>query len=147
MASPQIPQGVLNRLRGSVTIPLFPSLNVTAPYLGEEGINMNPEGEATDTIPTMTGTVPSPAPYQMVTVEIALLKTQNLADLYKRQMQLNTFIGAFIIRGDSSTLSNYQIENASIITCAPGRLNGKSVPFIATLRGYWLTNASLYDAA
>lgn len=147
MAAPLIAQGTLNRLRGSVTFNDFPQLAITASYLGAEGINLNPEGDIVDNIGTMTGTVTSPAPYQMITVEVELLKTQSLSDLFKKQLEANAVLGNFVVRPDASTLSNYQVQNGSIYMASPGRLNGKQVGFVVGLRGYYLVNSSLYDAA
>lgn len=147
MASPQTAQGVLNRLRGSITFPLFPSLNITASFLGDEGINLTPGGDTADILPTMTGTVQSPAPYQMYTVEVQLLKTQSFSDLFKRKIELDTNVGNFVVRPDASTLSNYTIQNGVITNAGPGRLNGRDVGYRVTLVGYYLVNASLYTNA
>lgn len=147
MASPQVNQGTLNRLRGSVSFVDFPDLNITAPFLGEEGININPEGDIVDNIGTMTGTITSPAPYQMITVEIELLKTQAFADQFKQQLESDAVIGNFTVRPDASTLSNYQVFNGSIYMASPGRINGKSAAFVVGLRGYYLVNSTLYDAS
>lgn len=76
MPNPLVPQGFLNRVRGAVSITDKPALNVTASFLGKEGISMRPDTAATDIIPTMTGTVGSQAPYQQVTLTVHLLKTQ-----------------------------------------------------------------------
>jgi len=146
MASPLVAQGTLNRLRGSITFPLFPQLNITAPYMGEEGINITPEGEIVETFGTMTGTVQSPAPYQMMTVEVELLKTQSFSDLFKNQLEVLSTVGPFVVRPDASTLSNYQIQNGAIIQASPGRLNGKNVGFMVTFRGFYLVNAALFNA-
>jgi hypothetical protein len=145
MASPLVDQGVLSRLRGSIIFPLYPQLNITAPFLGEEGINMTPEGDIVNTIDTMTGTVQSPAPYQKYSVEIELLKTQSFSDLFKQQIEQNADIGSFTVRPDATTLSNYNIQNGAIVAASPGRLNGKSVGFMISLRGFYLVNASLFD--
>lgn len=147
MSSPLVAQGTLNRLRGSVVIPFFPALTITAPYLGNEGINMSLEGDIVDILPTMTGIVTSPAPYQMCTVEVELLKTQSFSNQYKSQLEDNAVIGTFIIRPDASTLGVYTIFNGSITNAQPGRLNGKSVGFMVTLKGYYNTNESLYSAS
>ena len=85
MANPIVPQGTLNRLRGSVTIPSNTGLNITASYLGKDGISMSFDGAANTAIDTMTGIVQSPEPYQRVTVAIHLLKSQARgASLYQR---------------------------------------------------------------
>jgi hypothetical protein len=145
--APLVAQGNLNRLRGSIIFPDFPSLNITAPFLGPEGINLNPEGVITDVLETMTGTVNSPVPYQMVTVEVELLKTQSFSDLFKQQLESDSVLGDFTVRVDTTTLTSYAINNGSIAMASPGRLNGKNVGFMVTFRGFYLVNSTLYDAA
>jgi len=147
MASPLVGQGSLNRLRGSISFIDFPGLNITAPFLGPEGINLNPEGDITNMLETMTGLVPSPAPYQPFVVEVELLKTQSFSDLFKQQLEDDAQIGDFIVRNDTSTLSNYPINNAAITQAGPGRINGRSVGFMVTMRGFYLVNSSLFDAS
>ena len=85
MANPLIPQGTLNRLAGSVIWTNFPSLTVTSSFLMPNGITLAFEGVTTEVIKTMTGIVPSPEPYQMVTITLNLLKTQVLANLYEHR--------------------------------------------------------------
>jgi len=147
MASPLVAQGSLNRLRGSIIFPNNPALNITAPFLGEEGININPEGNVSDVLETMTGTVNSPVPYQMISVEVELLKTQSFSDLFKQQLEFDAEIGPFQVYLDAKTLSGYTIQNGVISTASPGRLNGKNVGFMVTLRGFYLVNSNLYDVA
>lgn len=147
MANPLIPQGTLNRARGSIVFASFPQLNITAPFLGEEGINTTPEGQIVDNIGTLTGTVTSPALYQMYTIECQLLKTQSFADLFKKQLEQLATLGNLTIRPDSPTLSNLLIYNASIIQAGPGRLNGKSVAYMITLQGYYTVNNRIFDQA
>ena len=95
MGNPLIPQGILNRVRASVIWTSFPSLNITAPYLGRAGISLSPEGAATVFLPTMTGAVPSMEPYQKMTLTVNLLRTQMLADLYKQQMETSSLLGGY----------------------------------------------------
>ena len=99
MPNPLVPQGFLNRVRGAVSITDKPALNVTASFLGKEGISMRPDTAATDIIPTMTGTVGSQAPYQQVTLTVHLLKTQGLAASYQRQFAADTALGRWWLPG------------------------------------------------
>src|ERR1700722_15846993 len=101
-ANPLVPQGTLNLLRGSVVVTNFPSLNITAPFLGKAGIRLTFEGDTTLYIDTMTGAVTSPQPYLRVTVEADLLKTQNLATLYKQQQELLSTIGDLVVYSDAT---------------------------------------------
>src|ERR1022692_3711344 len=116
MPSPNIPQGLLNRVKASVVWPAFPNLNVTAPYLGKEGVRLALEGESTVFLPTMTGAVTSPEPYMMISLIMNLLKTQALADAYKTQMETTAQIGDGTVYPDISSggLSSYSLVNCAI---------------------------------
>lgn len=144
--NPLISQGVLNRVLGSVTWSNFPGLNVTAPYLDKEGINLRKEGEATTQHGTMTGIVQSPEPYMPVSVVIALLKTQFLSESYKSQMELSTILGPGTVYPDVSTgLTPYQLYNMAIMGVGELLFNGTTPIWGVTVRGYWVINSSLFS--
>src|SRR4051812_3455504 len=132
--TPQVALGTLNRARGTVLFPDFPELNVTAPFLGPEGINVSPEGPITDNLDVMTGMVPSPGIYQRLTVEFELLKSQSFSDLWKQQVEFISAVGDFTVIPDAATLSNYNVINGSIIQAGPGRINGRSVAFVVSIQ-------------
>ena len=46
--NPLVPQGLLNRVRGSVVFPAFSTLNVTAPYLAADGISLDIDEDGTE---------------------------------------------------------------------------------------------------
>ncbi len=143
--NPLIAQGTLNRVRASIVWSSFPSLNVTAPYLGRAGIRLSLDGESTLFIPTMTGAVTSPEPYQMITCTIHLLKSQQLASLYKGQMEVSALIGDGTIRPDSVTLAPYQIINCAIQSVRELGFAGDDADFAVAIRGYYLVNSSMWD--
>jgi hypothetical protein len=145
MANPLIYQGVLNKLRGSLSVILLPELNVTASYLGEDGISLAFEGEASAYLPTMTGAVPSPNPYQISTVSIALLRTQNLSAIWKAQMELNTTIGDVVVKTDTATLPNYSFLNCTIKGVGELAVNGRSPLYGIVLQGTYYINSTLFD--
>lgn len=144
--NPLISQGVLNRLVASVQWPNFPALNVTAPYLGPEGIRLALEGESTLFLQTMTGAVVSPEPYMMMTLTIHLLKSQPLASFYKAQMESSTLIGDGVIRPDvaTTTLPAYDITNAAIEAVEALDFSGRSANFMIRCRGYYILNSALW---
>lgn len=145
MANPLIVQGTLNRLRGSVVWNDFPQLNITAPFLGKEGIRLALEGESTVFLGTMTGAVTSPEPYMMVSLVLNLLKTQNLSDLYKKQMELLATIGDCTVRPDAATLSPYNLINMAIEGVRELSFNGEDAGYAVTCKGYYPVNSSLWD--
>lgn len=147
MANPLIDQGSLNRLRASVLWNDLPILNVTAPFLGPEGISLTLEGEATGVLPSLTGVVTSPEPYQLVTFMVHLLKTQALADAYKRQQEANTVLGNCTVRPDSKALSPYLFYNCSIVNVGDLLFNGTNPGYGVSLKGYYVINNDLWDAA
>ena len=143
--NPLIDQGVLNRILGSVTWNNFPGLNVTAPFLDKEGINLRLEGESSLQHGTMTGLVQSPEPYMAISVVIALLKTQQLSDLYKAQMEDTALIGDGTVRPDAATLPVYPIINCAIQSVRELNFAGDDADFAVAIRGYYLVNSSLWD--
>jgi hypothetical protein len=143
--NPNVTQGTLNRLRGSVVIPSYSNLNVTAPYLGRGGISIAFEGETTTMIPTMTGTVQSPMPYQMITVTVSLLKTQSLAAQWEAQRQVLSLIGDITITTDTSTLPNYTFNNCAIDNVRELNFAGEDAGYVVTLKGYYQINSSLWN--
>lgn len=150
-SNPMIPQGTLNRLRGSVNCigngpaGAVDQLNVTAPYLGKGGIALELQGNATDILPQLTGTVTSPAPFQMGTVTINILKTQNLSALWKTQLETNSAIGDIVVTPDTSALPTYTLYNCGIETVKPMTFNGEDAGMGITITGYYLLNNDLWN--
>jgi hypothetical protein len=146
MPNPLTEQGILNRILGSVTWANFPGLNVTAPFLDKDGITLRKEGEASLQHGTMTGIVQSPEPYMPISVVIALLKTQQLSDLYKSQMENNSVLGPGTVYPDVSTgLTPYALYNMSIQSVGELIMNGTTPIFAVTCRGYWPVNNALFS--
>lgn len=143
--NPLVSQGTLNRLRGSVVWDDFSSLNITAPYLGDEGIGLSLDGGATTFIPTLTGAVTSQEPYQSVTITVHLLKTQTLADQYKVQQELDSRLGNCTVRSDAKELSPYALKNCAIESVREMRFNGRDAGYVVTVKGYYPVNSSLWD--
>lgn len=144
-SNPLISQGTLNRLRGSITVTNLPNLNVTASYLGEEGIGLALEGESTTFINTMTGAVTSPEPYMLCSVTVGMLRTQGLANQYKSQMELLSTIGPITVYPDASTLASYPLTNCAIESVKEMKFAGKDPYFMVTLKGYYNINSSLFN--
>jgi hypothetical protein len=144
VSNPLIDQGVLNRLRGSVVFSGFPSLQITAPYLGKAGIRLALEGESVLFIPTMTGAVTSPEPYLMVSLSMNLIKTQPLADAFKKQMESNSLLGPATVRPDSSALSPYDLINTAIESVRELNFSGVDADYLVVIKGYYSVNSSLF---
>lgn len=145
MSNPLVAQGVLNRVLASVIWQGFPQLNVIASFLNREGIRLALDGDATRFLPTMTGAVTSPEPYQMVTLTINLLKTQPLAALYKAQMEDQTVLGDCVVRPDSITLTPYDLVNCALESVREQSYSGEDAGWSVTVRGYYIVNASLFN--
>jgi len=142
--NPLINQGTLNRLRGSVVYASNHSLNVTAPYLAKEAISIAFEGDAGMLIPTLTGGVTSPEPYQMANVTINLVKSQALADIYKTQIETNVNVGDISVIPDSPALSDYQLTNCVLKGVRDVTFDGNVPGFVVTLTGIYSVNSALW---
>jgi hypothetical protein len=148
MADPRVPQGNLSRLRASIIWEDAPELNIIPSFLGQAGISIAFEGNATGRIPTMTGIVNSPEPYQPIVVRAALLKTQNLSALYEERKQTNTLLGGGTLRPDvqgNGGLGLFELINMSIDNVGELGMNGGDPVYSITFGGYYLINSNLWD--
>jgi len=144
-SNPLVDQGTLNRLRGSVTWPTYPSLNVTAPFLARRMISLGLNGAATNYIGTATGQVTSREPYFPITLTIALLRTNGLGDLYKKKIEVNSLLGNGVVRPDTSALSPFQIFNCGIESVQELTFDGSDPGFLVTIGGFYPVNADMWD--
>lgn len=144
MANPLIAQGSLNRILGSVIFNSNPSFNVTSPFLSREGIRLALQGQSTVYLPTMTGAVRSQAPYMMVECTINLLKSQALANQFKDQMEVDSFLGDMTVRPDSTTLNPYAIVNVSIQNVRELDFSGENAVYSIVMGGYYQVNGNLF---
>lgn len=144
-SNPLIDQGVLNRLRASLTFAGAPALNVSASYLGKDGISIALEGPTTLAIDTQTGVVQSPEPFVKVRIQAHLLRTQALASAYKAQIESNCVVGNLTVRGDSSTLPDYTFVNCAITSSPSLSFNGTSPDFLVEMTGIYYVNNQLWN--
>lgn len=144
MPNPLVDQGVLNRVRGSITFATNPGLNITASFLGKAAIKLDLQGETTEYFGTLTGAVRSPQPYMMIEVTANLLKTQALANAYKAKMELDSFLGNMSVRSDG-ILNIYDCLNCSIKNVRGLDFSGESPDFTVVIGGYYLVNSTLFD--
>ena len=146
MANPRIPQGNLNRVRGSIVWATAPDLNVIASFLGQGGISFRTEGAATTRLQTMTGVSNSPEIQQPAILTVALLKTQSLSVLYENRRLTNSLLGDCTVRTDAQAggLQTYQLENMSIDNVNEMSFNGSQAEYVITLGGVYVINADLW---
>jgi hypothetical protein len=156
-----VPQGVLNRISAYITWAapygdnFGTELNVNPYNLGKEGIRLSFEGNASDYFPTMTGAVPSPAPYQICTLTINLLKSQSLGSAYQSRFVRNTLMGEATVYPDvplaGSQLSPvvgigvYTLRNAVLESVRDMTFSGEDPLFVVTAKGYVMMNSILFD--
>lgn len=147
MGNPLISQGSLNRLRGSIVFTSASELNITAPFLGKEGIRLALEGESTVMLPQMTGVVTSPEPYLMASISINLIKTQSLAALFKARMELNSLLGDLTVRPDAAALGVYQFSNCAIQSTPDLNFAGDDAAYRTIIKGTYYINSSLWEGS
>ena len=145
MANPQVNQGTLNRLKGNLVISDHPELNIAAFNLGENGMSIAFEGNATLMINTLVGRVTSPEPYVAATITVQLLKTQNIANLYKLRLEKFATLGDVTLYPDSSTLGSFSIKNCAIEKIDGLAVNGKEATVQLVISGTYQINDDLYN--
>lgn len=141
--------GVLSRLSASVTFSDHPELTVTAASLAKRMINVAPEGDATKFLEVATGAVPSPEPFQMVTIRIHLVKTLSICADYQNQFNQSTLIGKATVRPDLTIgkggLGPFDVVKTALMTMGEMEFNGEDPAFVVVLRGYWYVNTQMWN--
>ncbi len=142
--SPQVFLPPINRIRGNVQVQNFPALNVTASFLGKGGFEVTWNSPATTMLPTMTGRVASPEPYQAVTVGMHLVKSQSLASAWEAQRVALSTIGNILVFTTSRALAPYSFVNMAIENVGALTESGESVEYMVTLTGTYIINNNLW---
>ncbi len=143
--NPLIPQGTLNRVRCSVVIPFYPWLNITSPYMGQSFCSIDISGPFSDLIPTATGAVTSPEPYQLATISVGLLRTQALALQWLTQAQATSVLGQVSIHSDTAAFPAITLSTTVINQIEPGAFDGKDPVVRLTLHGVYYLNNDLWN--
>jgi hypothetical protein len=95
----------------------------------------------------MTGAIPSKEVYQKMTLTIHLLKPQQLADLYKQQIESDSFLGQGTVRPDIQDIGigPFALLNCSIENYRDLAFSGRDEGFIVSVGVYYNINSSLFD--
>jgi hypothetical protein len=116
--------------------------------LGKEGIRLALEGNATDYFPSMTGAVPSPAPYQICTLTLSLLRSQSFSNQYKAQFESTTLMGLATIYPDiipPNGIGTYILNNCVLESVREMTFAGEDPNWVVTAKGFYLVNSTLFD--
>lgn len=143
--NPLVQQGTLNRVRCSVVLADFPSLNITSSYMGKSFATITFEGDMVEQEETGTGVVTSPNPYVMATVEVNLLRTQGLAASWLNQLQATGVLGNCEIHSDTSAFPSITINDTVIRQMNPGAYDGRDPVVKLMLRGVYYVNNDLWN--
>ncbi|MGL5386635.1 MAG: hypothetical protein ACRDCA_12405 [Serratia sp. (in: enterobacteria)] len=145
MPNPFVSQGVFNKVRASVKFTQHPELNITAAYLTQDAIDIQFQGDAGVLLPTMTGGAPSPNPYQMINVQIHLVRSQGMAQLFKNQIETDTFLGEAKIFSDTTTLGDFVIRSATLRSAGDVSFAGRDPAFLISVFGIYDVNKDMWD--
>jgi hypothetical protein len=149
-------QGSLNRLRGHVVFNEMAQLTVKPSDLGPEGIRLALDNNATDLLPTMTGMVPSPRPYQECTLTVSIVKSMSKGWIYKNQLAYATIVGTIVVWPDVETgddlygnpatdIGTFTIEGAALETFREMSFAGNEATFTVTFKGYIQVNQVYFN--
>ena len=145
MANPIVPQGTLNRALTSVSVINFPFLNITSGFFGTKVARISFEGDASDYIGTLTGAVPSPRLYQIITCTMYLNKSQALSALWEQQRLTNSIIGPVNVVTDSPVLPPYYMHNCTLQNVSDLDLTGESNDYPVMIKGTYPINGTLFS--
>ncbi len=142
-----VQQGALNRLRPHLVVSQYPALNVTADYMGPEGISIEFQSQATDFPPSMTGLVTSPAPYVTTNFRVQMLRTQGLAGAWQNQYYQTSVLGNVTIHTDVSIsgVSQLRFRDVGVRNIPQFIMNGRDPYYTVDLFGALIINGNLLN--
>lgn len=143
--NPGVALGTLNRLISAVHVLSNPALNITAPYVGRNGIRVRSDRRAVVFIDAMTGMVTSPEPYIPVTVTAQLLRTQSLALAWKSRLVQNALIGQITAFPDTTPFLPMDVYNCAFEDFDPMNWDGTDPHFTVTLYGTYYINNTMWN--
>lgn len=143
--NPNISQGTLNRVRASIIVSAFPSLNILSSYMGKNFVSLHPDGPWVQQIETGTGIVTSPEPYIMFNIAVGILRSQPLADAWLAQAEATVYLGTVTVHSDTSAFPARKFRDVSITHYDPGVFDGADPVVALTLRGKFNINNNLWN--
>lgn len=136
--------GTLNRALTSVSVLNFPNLNITTGFFGTKVARLSFEGDASDYIAALAGSVPSARLYQIVTLAMYLNKSQSLAQQWEQQRLTSTVIGDVVVTTDSPVLLPYYMTNCIFQNVSDLDLTGESNDYPVMIKGTYPINSQLF---
>lgn len=143
--NPNLIPGNINRIRGTIIVPGNASLNVTAPYLGAEGIVVSPQTPVTTVLQGMASTVNSEEPYQIVQIRAMILKSLALSAAYINQIQQSPTIGTVTVTPDTNIMAPFTLYNAAIVNWQEISMAGRQADFAVIFSGYYNVSNDLWS--
>lgn len=145
MANPNIIPSPLNRVRANVSIPSAPNLNVTAPYLAEDGISVSFTGDVATVLNGLTSTINSEEPYIVTQININLIKSLALSAQWLTRIQEAPILGNVTIVSDTKEFPSLTFYNCTITRVADVSMAGKQAGYDITITGYWAISNDLWN--
>lgn len=145
--NPLVTQGTLNRVRCSIIVPNYTTMNIASYNMGKTYATIEFDTDYVHQHETATGVVNSPEPYVMATISVGILRTQALADVWLTQAQTTSVLGPVTIHSDTSAFSAIPLTDAVIRKLDPGAFDGTDPVAKLTLRGVFYINNDLWTMA
>lgn len=143
--NPNIIPGNINRIRGTILVPGNATLNITAPFLGADGITISPQTPTTTVIQGMASTVNSEEPYQIIQVRAMVLKSLALSAAYLTQIQNSPSIGTITVTPDTNVMAPFTLYNSTIVNWQEISFAGRQADFAVVFSGYYNISNDLWS--
>lgn len=143
--NPLLVPGNLNRIRGTILVPNNTALNITAAYLGKEGIVVSPQSAVVTQMQGMTTIVNSEEPYQIVSVTAAIMKSLAMSAAYLDQIQNSPTLGTITVTPDTAVIPSFTLYNVAITNWSQISMAGVQPDFTVTFSGQFMISNDLWN--
>jgi hypothetical protein len=143
--NPILIPGNLNRVRGTILVPSNATLNITAPFLGKEGIVIAPQSAVVTQMQGMATVVNSEEPYQIVQVTAAIMKSLALSAAYLNQIKNAPILGQVTVTPDTTVIPAFTLYNVAITNWSQISMAGLQPDFTVTFQGQFNVSNDLWN--
>lgn len=143
--NPTLIPGNLNRVRGTILVPSNATLNVTAPFLGKEGIVIAPQSAVVTQMQGMATVVNSEEPYQIVQITASIMKSLALSAAYLNQIKNSPILGQVTVTPDTTVIPAFTLYNVAITNWSQISMAGLQPDFTVTFQGQFNVSNDLWN--
>jgi hypothetical protein len=137
--------GLLNKVWTSMVVVDYPELSVFSSDMGEEQITLTYEEQLTKMLNNATSRTAAPSVIIPVTIEVHIVKTNNISALYENLTDNLAKIGRVVLTSDAMNEQKQTVINCWVQSIGNRKFNATESSRVITIGGIIEKNNALFN--